>query len=84
MYPWPLQVIGTTVTFNGLATFIHNNAETVNGGAISLASFSQIFLNHGADINFVGNNGRYVLLVFFGILEHTCKEVWSNYMFQNI
>jgi len=56
------QVIGTTIEFNGSATFIHNNANSVNGGAIILISYSQIFLNHGANVDFIGNIGRYVCM----------------------
>ena len=60
-----LQVVGTTIKFSGPATFIHNNAEAVNGGAIILISFSQIFLYHGANIDFIGNTGKYVLYFVF-------------------
>jgi len=47
--------------FDGPTTFILNNAETINGGAIFLTSFSQIVLNYGAKVDFIGNIGRYVL-----------------------
>jgi len=59
-------VIGTTIEFNGSATFIHNNADSVNGGAIVLISHSQIFLNHGATVDFIENIGRYVCIIYTG------------------
>ena len=42
---------------------MNNNAETFDGGAIYLLSFSQIILNPGAQFHFYGNTGRYYNIV---------------------
>ena len=66
------QLIGTKMKFDGPTTFICNNAETINGGAIFLISFSQIVLNYGAKVDFIDNIGRYVLA--------TCNLCISSYL----
>ena len=43
--------------------FTNNDAETFDGGAIYLLSFSQIVLSPGAKLHFVNNTGRYGMYV---------------------
>ena len=45
--------------------FTNNDAETFDGGAIYLLSFSHIVLSPGAKLHFINNTGRYGMYVRF-------------------
>ena len=55
------QIVGSQVVVRGNLSFTDNNAENYLGGAVYISAFGQIKLYRGAEINFVGNIGRYVL-----------------------
>ena len=54
------KAIGSKIIFNGNISFINNNAEGFDGGAIYMLTFSQMILNPGAHLIFVNNTGGYV------------------------
>ena len=54
------KAIGSKLGFYGNVTFINNNAEGVDGGAIYMVTFSQMILNSGAHLKFINNTGGYV------------------------
>ena len=56
------KVIGSKLSFYGNISFIHNNAEGIDGGAIYMLTFSQMILNAGAHLKFINNTGGYVTL----------------------
>ena len=37
--------------------FIHNDAESSDGGALYVTSYGQVVLERGAEMNFIGNRG---------------------------
>ena len=47
------------MTVNGRVDFKDNNAENVDGGALYLTSYSQVVLQRGAQMNFIGNRGSF-------------------------
>ena len=55
-----LQVVAGNIDFSGPITFVDNDAETFDGGAIYLLSFSQFTLYPGAYLDFINNAGRYI------------------------
>lgn len=54
-----MQIIGSTMTIDGRVDFEDNNSENVDGGALYLTSYSQVVLQRGAQMNFVGNRGSF-------------------------
>ena len=53
------KAIGSKLTFDGNASFINNNAEGFDGGAIYMLTFSQMILYPGAHLRFANNTGGY-------------------------
>ena len=54
-----LQVVAGNIDFSGPVKFVDNDAETFDGGAVYLLSFSQLTLHPGASLDFTNNAGRY-------------------------
>ena len=50
-------MIGSKLNFHGNVTFINNDAEGIDGGAIYMLTFSQMILNAGAHLKFINNTG---------------------------
>ena len=61
----PSKVIGSKLSFYGNISFINNNAEGIDGGAIYMLTFSQMMLNAGAHLKFINNTGGYVTSVHY-------------------
>ena len=53
------QMITGRVEFQGTVKFYSNSALGVDGGAVYLLSFSQLFLQNSLQLEFVNNIGRY-------------------------
>ena len=51
------KVIGSKLNFHGNITFINNDAEGIDGGAIYMLTFSQMILNAGTHLKFISNTG---------------------------
>ena len=57
-----LQVVGSQVQVHGHISFISNNAEGQEGGALYIQAFGQIKVYTGSQIDFINNTGRLVIL----------------------
>ena len=55
-----MQSVGSQIAVDGNLTFIGNNAENFEGGAVYISAFGQIKLYRGAYISFINNVGRLV------------------------
>lgn len=66
------QMITGRVEFQGTVKFYSNSALGVDGGAVYLLSFSQLFLQNGLQLEFVNNIGRYG-----PVYTHTCKYKYT-------
>ena len=53
-----MQVIGASLTVDGKLDFLNNNAANFDGGALYVTSYGQVVLEHGTEMNFIGNSGR--------------------------
>ena len=56
------KAIGAAVKFSGNISFINNNAEGSDGGALYMLTSSQITLNSGAHLEFINNTGGYDII----------------------
>ena len=56
----------------GSVTFIKNDAEAYEGGAIYLLSSSQIILSPGAHVSFINNTGRYACKHMLLLCSYSC------------
>ena len=83
----PLQCVGSQIEVNGNISFIGNNAENFEGGAVYISEFGQIKLYRGTYISFIDNVGRYVFgcpnPVYvcadpIGIKSHHCFRIGSS------
>ena len=57
-----MQVVAGNIAFHGTVKFVDNDAETFDGGALYLLSFSQFTLHPGAHLDFTNNAGRYICM----------------------
>ena len=55
-----VQSVGSQIAVVGNLSFIGNNAENIEGGAVYISAFGQIKLYRGTYISFINNVGRYV------------------------
>ena len=53
-----LQIFGSLVSVQGKLSFIGNNAESYDGGALYITEFGQVKLYSGAQVDFINNTGR--------------------------
>ena len=53
-----MQSVGSQIAVDGNLTFVGNNAENFEGGAVYISAFGQIKLYRGPYINFINNVGR--------------------------
>ena len=53
-----LQIFGSLVSVQGKLSFIGNNAESYDGGALYITEFGQLKLYSGAQVDFINNTGR--------------------------
>ena len=53
------QVVGSLVSVQGNLSFVGNNAERSDGGALYISEFGQVKLYSGAQVEFINNTGRY-------------------------
>ena len=54
-----IQIFGSLVSVQGNLSFIGNNAERSDGGALYISEFGQVKLYSGAQVEFINNTGRY-------------------------
>lgn len=64
-----MQVVGSQIEVHGHMSFIGNNAESHEGGALHIQAFGQIKVYTGSEIDFVNNTGR---LIAFKSNTHDC------------
>ena len=58
---------------------MNNDAETFDGGAIYLLSFSQIILSPGAQLYFISNTGRYIcIMIDYAVCIRTMYTVFPS------
>lgn len=55
------KVVGSQVQVKGHMTFVGNNAENHDGGALHIQAYGQIKVYPGSEIEFINNTGRSVL-----------------------
>ena len=56
--PLHSQSVGAQIAVKGKVSFVGNNAESYEGGALYLSAFGQVELYRGSHIDFVENRGR--------------------------
>ena len=78
------QSVGSQIAVEGNLSFIGNNAESFEGGALYLSAFGQVKLYRNSHISFVDNIGRWALFgtlfnhTFYTYIMHTmCDRVGS-------
>ena len=54
-------MVGSQVQVLGHMTFVGNNAESHEGGALHIQAYGQIKVYSGSAIDFINNTGRYLL-----------------------
>ena len=59
----PLQLAGSLAGVRGELSFIGNNAENVEGGALYISAFGQVKLYQNSHLNFINNTGRCVCVI---------------------
>ena len=58
-----MQVVGSQIQVHGHMSFIGNNAESHEGGALHIQAFGQIKVYPGSNIEFINNTGRLAVLL---------------------
>ena len=66
-----LQVVGSQVQVHGHMSFVGNNAENHEGGALHIQAFGQVKVYPGSNIEFINNTGRLAIYIHTFIYMRT-------------
>ena len=69
--------MGAQIAVYGTISFIGNNAESHEGGALYLSAFGQVKLYRGSHIDFLENLGRYQSIIVIHTIYSSCIRLGS-------
>ena len=72
-----LQVVGSQIQVHGHMSFVGNNAESHEGGALHIQAFGQVKVYPGSNIEFINNTGRLAMV-------HYHPFNWARYLFLSL